>query len=133
MAYDEKLAARIRAVLGDRKDVVEKQMFGGVAFMVRGHMSCGVVGTSLMVRIPPDQHDALLGEPHARVMDFSGHSMRGFLFVDAPGIATAAALARWVGRATTYAESRPAKKAAAKTRAAAGKRPLTRRRVPPGR
>ena len=142
MAYDEKLAERIRAVLGGRKDVVEKQMFGGVAFMVRGHMSCGVSGSSLMVRIPPEAHDALLREPHARVMDFTGHAMRGFLFVDAPGIAAAAPLRKWVERATAYAESRPPKKAAAKRAAAgrpspSGKKPATKlarkRRVPPGR
>jgi TfoX/Sxy family transcriptional regulator of competence genes len=109
MAFDERLAARIRTVLEDRNDVVEKLMFGGVAFMIRGHMSCGVVGSSLMVRIDPERAGSFLEEPAARPMDFTGRPMRGFLFVDADGIATSASLRKWVGRATTHAESRPMK------------------------
>ena len=109
MAYDEKLAARIRLALQTRRDVLEKHMFGGVAFMIRGHMSCGVVGSSLMVRLSPADADDLLQEPHARPMDFTGRPMRGFLFVDGPAIATAAALRWWINRATTYAESQPKK------------------------
>ena len=109
MAFDETLAARIRAALGARKDVVEKQMFGGVAFMVRGHMSCGVVGSSLMVRVDPEHEDQFLQEPAARPMDFTGRPMHGFLFVDPPGIVSAASLRKWVGRATAHAEARPKK------------------------
>ena len=109
MAFDEALAARIRAALSARKDVVEKKMFGGVAFMVRGHMSCGLVGSTLMVRIDPDQEERFLREPSVRPMDFTGRPMRGFLFVDPPGIASAASLRKWVGRATAHAETRPRK------------------------
>src|SRR5215510_3268986 len=99
MAYDEKLASRIRKELDRRSDVVEKHMFGGVAFMVRGHMSCGAAGPSLMVRVDPTEGDGLLREPNVRPMDFTGKPMRGFLFVDAPAIATAATLRKWIGRA----------------------------------
>jgi len=109
MAFDEKLAVRIRSALKERKDVVEKQMFGGVAFMVRGHMSCGVVGSSLMVRVDAEQEDKYLKEPSVRPMDFTGRPMRGFLFVDPAGIANTASLAKWVDRATAYAETRPRK------------------------
>jgi TfoX/Sxy family transcriptional regulator of competence genes len=109
MAFDETLAARIRDALEDRKDVVEKQMFGGVAFMVRGHMSCGVVGSSLMVRLDPAEAGNLLGEPAVRPMDFTGRPMPGFLFVDPPGIASSASLRKWVGRATAHAETKPKK------------------------
>jgi hypothetical protein len=109
MPFDEKLAARIRAALKGRKDVVEKQMFGGVAFMVRGHMSCGVVRSSLMVRIDPDQEGDLLQERGVRPMDFTGRPMRGFLFVDPPAITSSTSLGKWLDRATTYAESRPKK------------------------
>ena len=112
MAFDETLAARIRAALPGRKDVVEKRMFGGVAFMVRGHMSCGVVGSSLMVRVDPEQADRFLREPGVRPMDFTGRPMRGFLFVDSPGIARTASLEKWIGRATAFAETRPEKKRA---------------------
>jgi TfoX/Sxy family transcriptional regulator of competence genes len=109
MAYDEKLAARIRTALDTRADVVEQYMFGGIAFMVRGHMGCGVVGSTLMVRIDPEQAERLLKEPHARPMDFTGRPMRGFLFVDPPGIATSASLRKWLRRATDWAESQPPK------------------------
>ena len=109
MAFDEKLAARIRSALKGRKDVVEKHMFGGVAFMVREHMSCGVVGSSLMVRVDTEQEERFLEEPAVRPMDFTGRRMPGFLFVDPPGIATTASLARWVDRATAYAETKPKK------------------------
>jgi TfoX/Sxy family transcriptional regulator of competence genes len=109
MAYDLNLAKRIRATLAVREDVVEKQMFGGIAFMIRGHMSCGVIGSTLMVRIDAADQEALLREPGARPMDFTGRPMHGFLYVDALGIATTAALRKWVGRATAYAESKPRK------------------------
>jgi TfoX/Sxy family transcriptional regulator of competence genes len=115
MAFDETLAARIRTALKDRKDVVEKKMFGGVAFMIRGHMSCGVSGSSLMVRIDPADADVLLRERAARPMDFTGRPMRGFLFVDPRGISTVASLRTWVGRAIAHAETKP-KKAARKPR-----------------
>jgi TfoX/Sxy family transcriptional regulator of competence genes len=116
MAFDQKLAARIRSVLEGRKDVVEKQMFGGVAFMMRGHMSCGVVGSSLMVRVDAAREGEFSRDPGARPMDFTGRPMPGFLFVDGPGIASKASLARWIGRATAYAETKPDKaKARAKS------------------
>src|SRR5262245_8661924 len=111
MAFDENLAARIRRVLEKRKDVVEKRMFGGVAFMVRGHMACGVVGSSLMVRVGTDEEGDFLRETAARPMACTGRPMPGFLFVDPPGTAGAASLAKWVRRATGYAESRPKKTA----------------------
>jgi TfoX/Sxy family transcriptional regulator of competence genes len=114
MAYDEKLAERVRQALAERDDVVEKRMFGGVAFMVRGHMSCGIVGSTLMVRLAPSDADASLGEPHVRPMDFTGRPMRGFLYVDRDGLKTAAMMQKWVGRATAYAEVRP-RKARSKT------------------
>jgi len=109
MAYDENLASRIRKALESRSDVVEKHMFGGVAFMVRGHMSCGVAGHSLMVRVDPAQSDGLLGEAHVRPMDFTGKPMQGFLFVDGPAIETAGSLRKWLDRAVGYAETRPVK------------------------
>ena len=108
MAYDEALAERVRAALAGRDKVVEKKMFGGVAFMIRGHMSCGVVNQTLMVRIDPAREAALLEEPGARPMDFTGRPMRGFLHVEGIGLA-GAALRRWVKRAADFAESRPPK------------------------
>ena len=125
MAYDEKLAERVRAALANRDDVVEKRMFGGIAFMVRGHMSCGIVASTLMVRLAPADADDLLSEPHVRPMDFTGRPMRGFLYVDPAGTKTAATLRQWVDRATAYAQAQPVKtrsQAKPKPKRLAGKR-----------
>jgi TfoX/Sxy family transcriptional regulator of competence genes len=107
MAYDEKLADRVRAVLSDRTDVTERRMFGGLTFMVAGHMCCGVNHNELIVRLDPDDVDAALTRPHARPMDFTGRPMRGFVTVGPEGL-KGPALRRWVGTAVAHAATRPA-------------------------
>jgi hypothetical protein len=77
--------------------------------MVNGHMSVGIVGETLMVRTGPEAYSALLDEPHARPMDFTGRPMRGFLFVDAPGIAGAKDLRRWIAVGVSVALALPEK------------------------
>jgi len=109
MAYSEALAERIRAALGPRDDLREQKMFGGIAFMIRGHMAVGVIKDELMVRIPAEEHDAALFEPGARVMDFNHRTMQGFLYVGGDGISGDGDLGAWVGRAVAFAESRPPK------------------------
>ncbi len=117
MAFDEELAQRVRRALDGRVDVEEKRMFGGLAFMVRGHMTCGVVGSTLMVRVDAGDEPRLLAERHVRPMDFTGRPLKGFLYVDPPGTASAPALRKWVGRAVAFTESKPRKpKASARTR-----------------
>jgi TfoX/Sxy family transcriptional regulator of competence genes len=114
MAYDEGLAERIRGVLADRPDVSEKRMFGGIVFMIRGHMSVGIAKDDLMVRVGRDSHDELVRQPHARPMDFTGRPMKGFLYVSSPGLESDADLERWVGHGVKHALSLPAKTAAGK-------------------
>ena len=109
MAYDEGLAERIRGVLDERHDVSEKKMFGGIAFMVRGHMCVGIVKDELMVRVGPQAYDELVRQPHARRMDFTGRPMKGFLFVSAQGLERDADLERWVGHGLSHASSLPLK------------------------
>jgi TfoX/Sxy family transcriptional regulator of competence genes len=111
MAYDETLAGRLRDLMGAHRGVVEKKMFGGLAFMVRGHMAFGVVGDELMVRVGPDGHDEALAQPHARPMDFTGRPLRGMVYVARAGIARRAALASWVDRALRFNASQPARTA----------------------
>jgi TfoX/Sxy family transcriptional regulator of competence genes len=108
MAYSEELAGRVRTVLADRGDVAERPMFGGLTFMVAGHMCCGVHGDELIVRVHPDDEDEALEHPHARPMDFTARPMRGFVTV-APSGLDGAALERWVGRAVAHAETQPPK------------------------
>ena len=109
MAYNEKLAERIRRQLSDRTDVVERKMFGGLAFMVRGHMCCGVVGDELMVRVGPEAYEATLKEKHAREMDFTGRPLRGMVYVAAPGITSAKQLGKWVERGLRFVLNLPEK------------------------
>jgi len=85
MAYDEGLAFRVRELLSDRRDVVEKGMFGGLAFLIGGAMTVGIVGEDLLVRVGPGRHDEALARPHARIMDFTGRPMKGWIFVAPSG------------------------------------------------
>ena len=110
VAYDETLAERIRAVLGDDPRLHEQRMFGGLAFMIAGNMCVGVVSDELMVRVGPDAYPDAVALPHAREMDFAGRPMRGFVFVDGAGIAARADLEAWVDRGLAFAESLPAKR-----------------------
>jgi TfoX/Sxy family transcriptional regulator of competence genes len=115
MAYDTNLGPRIREVLKNRRDIVEKQMFGGVAYMVNGNMAVGIVKDDLMVRVGPDAHDEALTRPHTRPMDFAGRPMRGMVYVAPAGVSTDAALGDWVHRAVDHALTLPAKKAKSTT------------------
>jgi len=115
MAYDEGLAERVRrALTGD--EVEEKKMFGGLCFLVGGHMALGVVDDDLMVRVGADAYEEALAEPHAREMDFTGKPMRGMVYVGRRGLATPEALGRWVARGVSFARSLPPKSAKAETR-----------------
>lgn len=86
MPYDEGLAQRLRERYESTDSVVEKKMFGGIAFMVQGHMSCDVVNETLMVRVGPERYQEALGRPHAREIDFTGRAMKGFVYVPPDGI-----------------------------------------------
>lgn len=113
MAYDTTLAARIRARLPQNGTTTEKAMFGGLAFLHGGAMFAGVVRDRLMVRTGLEGHAAALAEPHARPMDFTGKALRGYVYVLPDGLATDAALDRWltVGRAAVAAlAAKPARK-----------------------
>ncbi len=109
MSYDEGLAERIREVLDSQEGVIEKKMFGGLAFMVRGHMCCGVSGDDLMLRVGPDHHDDALAQPHTRAMDFTGRPMKGFVYVGPEGLASDEQLEEWVGRGLSFVRSLPPK------------------------
>lgn len=110
MAFDEKLAERVRAILNDRAGVTERRMFGGIAFMVRGHMTVGINDGTLMARVGPDAHQESLARAHVRPMDFTGKPMRGYVYVDAPGIDTQKSLRDWVTRSIAFVDTLPPKK-----------------------
>jgi TfoX/Sxy family transcriptional regulator of competence genes len=114
MAYNERLAERIRGYFTRRKGVEEKRMFGGLCFMLNGHMCCGIEKDRLVVRVMPERYETLLNKPHARKMDFTGKPLTGFLFISPPGYRTAAGLAGWLDEAVECAKSKPPKKKKAK-------------------
>jgi TfoX/Sxy family transcriptional regulator of competence genes len=106
VAYDEALADRIRALLADERDVMEKKMFGGLAFLIGGNMAVGASGQGgILVRVDPEETDKLLANPGATPMEMRGRSMRGWLRVDAAQLQTKRELATWVERGVAYARS----------------------------
>ncbi|HEV2785048.1 MAG TPA: TfoX/Sxy family protein [Solirubrobacteraceae bacterium] len=110
MAYDEDLAHRIRELIAVEPDVTERTMFGGLAFLVAGNMSVAASGQGgLLVRVAPDETDALLAAPHAHPFEMRGRAMRGWLRVDAQGVQTERQLVPWVRRGVAYARSLPPK------------------------
>ena len=109
MPYDDGVAQRVREALIDHTGVVEKKMFGGLAFMVRGHMCCGIVGAELMVRVGPQGYESALSQPHARKMDFTGKPMKGFVYVSAAGFEDDGDLQAWVDRGLRFVTSLPPK------------------------
>jgi uncharacterized protein (TIGR02453 family) len=117
MGYDQTLAQRVRSALATHRQVDERKMFGGIAFMVESHMACGIVGDKLMLRVGPARYDELIAEPHVEPMDFTGRPLRGMIYVTASGIRTDAALRRWVELAVRVAEASPAKVPKSKAKA----------------
>ena len=110
MAYDEKLADRVREVLKRRRGIEEKKMFGGLAFLVNGNMACGIVGEDLMVRVGADAHQAALKKPGARPMDFTGRPMKGMVYVAPSALRRSTTLEAWVKQGLTFARSLPPKR-----------------------
>ena len=114
MTYDEQLAQRVRGQLSGVKRLTEREMFGGLTFMVGGHMCCGVLDDDLVARVPPDLHQDALTRPHVRPLEFGSRSSRGVVRVGPDGIAGDNDLALWVRLGVTHAQSLPPKKAAKK-------------------
>jgi TfoX/Sxy family transcriptional regulator of competence genes len=109
MAFDEQLAERVRMILADAPDLVERKMFGGIAFMVSGHMTCGVAGDDLMLRLGPEGVAEALRDPQARPMDFTGRVMSSMVFIAADGLRDQLDLERWVGKARAFVATLPPK------------------------
>lgn len=122
MAYNEKVADRIREILAERnlKKVSEKNMFGGVAFMVNDKMCVGVTGDDMMARIDPEIYELALEKKGIRPMDFTGKPMKGYIYVDKTGMGKKAQLGFWIDLALEFNKiAKAAKKPAIKKAAAA--------------
>jgi TfoX/Sxy family transcriptional regulator of competence genes len=111
VAYDEELATRIRELIGGEPDLIEKKMFGGLAFLIGGNMAVAASGQGgALVRVDPAESDNLVATTNASLMEMRGRSMQGWLRVDSEDLRTKRQLAKWVGLGTTYARSLPAKR-----------------------
>jgi TfoX/Sxy family transcriptional regulator of competence genes len=114
VAYDTALADRIRDLLVNEKNVTEKKMFGGLAFLVKGNMAVAASGQGgILVRVDPEESDALVAKGVAKPMVMRGRAMAGWLRVDADDV-EGRALKTWVQRGATFAGSLPPKKKPAK-------------------
>ena len=110
MAYDEKLAQRLRTLLAKERNVTEKKMFGGLGFLVRGNMCVSASGKGgMLVRIDPKESDEAIARPHATLMEMGGRTMAGWIRVDAAGFKSERQLETWVNRALAYVKTLPAK------------------------
>lgn len=110
MAYDDDLADRVRGALEDVSPVTEKRMFGGLAFLVNGHMAVAASSRGgLMVRVDPADLEGLLAEEHTGPMVMRGREMEGWMRVEHAGLESDEALRRWVDTGVTRAGSLPPK------------------------
>ena len=109
MAYDDKLAERVRSVLKRRRGIAEKKMFGGLTFLLNGNMCCGVIKKDLVLRLGEDGATKALDKPYARKMDFTGKALKSMVYIGPAGYRTEAQLRRWVAQGVDYVKSLPAK------------------------
>jgi hypothetical protein len=110
MAYDEDMAARIRDILAPERGLSEKRMFGGLAFLIDGHMTVAVSGQGgLLLRIDPSRADELVAGPHVDRMVMRGREMNGWLLVDPLAVDTEEQLSEWVGLGVAFVRTLPPK------------------------
>jgi TfoX/Sxy family transcriptional regulator of competence genes len=110
MAFDSDLADRVRQALGARADIAERRMFGGLAFLVDGKMFIGIRNASLMARVGSERHQDALAMPGVRVMDFTGRTLKGYVYIDPPAIVDDTQLKAWVTWCVQYAAALPEKR-----------------------
>src|SRR5437660_1763650 len=109
MAFDETLAERIRERLARQKNLEENKMFGGLAFLLNGHMLVGVWKDSLVVRLGPEQGEEALREPHVKVFNITGRPMQGWVLVAPEGVEDDNQLSDWIQRAAKFVVTLPGK------------------------
>jgi len=109
-AASDEMAGRIRAILANRPEIVEKKMFGGVGFMLNGNILVGTTAKgALMARVAPDRVEEALARPGAAIMHMGDKPMKGFLSVTDQGIETDDALADWIAYCETFVRTLPPK------------------------
>ncbi|SFI09200.1 TfoX/Sxy family protein [Planctomicrobium piriforme] len=110
MAYDEQLAIRVRSVLARKKNIEEKKMFGGVAFLLNGRMLVGVWKEFLIARLGPEQGEHALREPYVQPFDITGKPMRNWVMVGPEALEGDDDLTKWIDRSMRFVKTLPKKK-----------------------
>lgn len=109
MAYDENLAAGVRAALAEQEGLVERKMFGGVGFMLRGNMCCGIQKSDLILRLGSDKSVEALHDPRMRPFDTTGRPMKGWAVINADALEDETELSLWVQKSADFALTLPPK------------------------
>ena len=105
MAFDEKLANRIRKIIKGKRGFSEKKMFGGLAFMFKDKMCFGVLGDDLVARVGSENYDKALAKSNVRPMDFTGRPMKGYVYVSPSGLKSKKALNSWLDLCVHFTSS----------------------------
>ena len=109
MAFDEGLAQRIRELISAQPGYEEKKMFGGIGFLLRGNMACGVIRDDLIIRVGAEKYTESLLKPHVELFDLTGRAMTGWVMVKEPGYRKEEDLEEWTSQGVAYALTLPAK------------------------
>ena len=109
MAYDERIAQRVRELISGQPGYQEKKMFGGIGFLIRGNMACGVIREDLIIRVGAEKYTDSLLEPHVELFDITGRAMTGWVIVKEPGFREKQDLENWTSQGVAYALNLPAK------------------------
>ena len=109
MAYNENFAERIKDILESQPDFEMKRMFGGICYLLRGNMACGVLNDDLIVRVGPDNYEEMLKLPEARKFDITGRPMKGWVMVSGLDQEFIEDLPTWIERGVKFALSLPPK------------------------
>ena len=110
MAYDIDLVERIREVIATESGLSERRMFGGLAFLLDGHMTVAASGRGgLMARVDPDDQGDLLMDPHVSPMVMAGKERRGWVRVEMEALSTQRSLTTWVNRSVRFERTLPPK------------------------
>ncbi|PKN87732.1 MAG: RNA methyltransferase [Chloroflexi bacterium HGW-Chloroflexi-8] len=109
MAYDEGLSFRVEEILADTSAFIAKKMFGGIGYLFRGNMTCGVIQNALIVRLSQQDYQTALQKPNTRKFEMTGKEMRGWLLVDPDGTSDDNDLKNWINSALQFSATLPPK------------------------